>query len=290
MSQCSEGEVAQQVCPAVGVGPSAESFLPEQESNPLPADAAREPPAGTLWQCPITGMVFVWVPGGSFLMGSNQSDASSDERPVHKVTLNGFWIGKYPLTQGEWIKLMPNNTAYFPEEQRSLFGFGKRRPGNWAQYPMENISWVDVRHYLAELNARGDGKYRMPTEAEWEYACRSGGKNEKYSGGDDIDRVAWYKDNSDNTTHPVGQKDPNGLGLHDMSGNLWEWVADWYDENYYAKSPAENPPGAAWGFNRVVRGGCWGVLPALVRCSFRSYDDKNYRYYAVGARLARSFP
>lgn len=123
--------------------------------------------------------------------------------------------------------------------------------------PVESVSWNDAQDFISRLNSRTGKRYRMPTEAEWEYAARSGGKREKYAGGNDVDAVAWYGSNSGSRTHPVGQKQPNGLGLYDMSGNVWEWCQDWYGGSYYNQSSRDNPGGPSSGSSRVIRGGGW---------------------------------
>jgi len=186
------------------------------------------------------------VPGGCFQMGDTFGDGDKDEKPVHEVCLDGFLMGKFEVTQGLWQAVMAENPAYF-----------KKGPG----YPVETVSWEDVQIFLKALNAKTGKSFRLPTEAEWEYACRSGGKQQKYCGGENRDVLAWYKDNSGEMTHPVGQKAANGLGLYDMSGNVWEWVQDWYDKGYYGKSPGQNPTGASSGSGRDLRGGSWNDDP-----------------------------
>ncbi|GAB0057923.1 Hercynine oxygenase [Candidatus Magnetaquicoccaceae bacterium FCR-1] len=250
----------------------AESLVRPASPPPFPPIQPL-PRLGDEWCCPVTGMVFVWVPGGVFQMGDLFGEGSSDEKPVHEVSLDGFWIGKYPVTQGEWVKVMGHNPSYFQKG---------------ARYPVEQVSWNDAQSMIEKLNTQVDGKWRLPTEAEWEYACRSGGKRERYSGGDDIERVAWYRGNSGDSIHPVGEKAPNGLGLHDMSGNVWEWVSDWYDTDYYAYSPRENPQGPSGRSYRVIRGGGWNTGPARVRSALRSRLTPDFRHSSLGFRLART--
>ncbi|MBF0424187.1 MAG: SUMF1/EgtB/PvdO family nonheme iron enzyme, partial [Magnetococcales bacterium] len=175
---------------------------------------------------------FVIVSGGTFEMGcgSWQSGCFDNEKPVHSVTVGSFEIGKYEVTQKQWKAVMGSNPSSF-----SSCG---------DDCPVEMVTWNDTQDFIAKLNQQEKGcTYRLPTEAEWEYACRSGGKQEKYCGGNDVDQVAWYGSNSGNKTYPVGRKVANGLGAYDMSGNVWEWVADWYGSDYYASSPKENPKG-----------------------------------------------
>ena len=153
---------------------------------------------------------------------------------------------------------------------------------------MENVSCDDCQAFIKKLNRKSGKNYRLPTEAEWEYACRSGGRDEKYSGGSDIDRVAWYYGNSGGSTHAVGGKVANGLGLYDMSGNVWEWCSDWYDENYYGNSPTQNPQGPESGSSRVYRGGSWNNRPAFVRSAHRLRFGTALRIDDLGFRLAFS--
>lgn len=211
------------------------------------------------WQDPLTGMEFVFVREGCFPMGDTFSDGYEVERPVHKVCVHGFWIGRYEVTQGQWEKVMDRN----PSRMKS----GDR-------YPVENVNWDDVQEFIRKLNQMIEKRFRLPTEAEWEYAARSGGKQEKWAGTSDESKLgeyAWYLANSSGRTHPVGQKRPNGLGLFDMSGNVWEWVQDWYDKNFYIESPRDNPEGPSNPhIYRVLRGGSWNEAAKNIRTSNRS--------------------
>ena len=200
-----------------------------------------------------TVMEMVYVKGGCYEMGNVFDYAGFEEnpgeKPVHEVCVDDFYMGKYEVTQGQWELIMGSNTYL-----ESLTCRDKK-------CPVGNVSWNEVQDFISRLNSRSGGnKYRLPTEAEWEYAARSGGKRELYSGGNDVDRVAWYDGNSDYRLHPVGAKAPNGLGLHDMSGNIWEMTSDWYGSDYYSKSPRNNPTGPdkpeGPEIDRVVRGGC----------------------------------
>jgi formylglycine-generating enzyme required for sulfatase activity len=148
---------------------------------------------------------------------------------------------------------------------------------------VETVSWNDIQTFITTLNQRSGKNYRLPTEAEWEYAARSGGKSEKYSGGSDVTAVAWYSANSGSTTHPVGQKQANGLGLYDMSGNVWEWVSDWYGS--YGTAAQVNPQGPTTGSGRVDRGGSWSFDPVDVRASSRLNYEPGLRGYSLGFRL-----
>jgi len=220
----------------------------------------------------LIGMEFVWIESGCFMMGSNDGDG--DEKPVHEVCVDGFWMGKFEVTQGQWKKVMGNNPSNFKKGD---------------DYPVEEVSWYDAQEFIRKLNSKGNGKFRLPTEAEWEYACRSGGKNEKYSGGNDIGRVAWYESNSGGSTHRVGTKDPNGLGIYDMLGNVWEWVKDVYDSNAYSKHSRNNPIYTGGGSLRVLRGGSWYNVPRSARCASRGGGIYPiYRDYLFGFRLLRT--
>lgn len=183
----------------------------------------------------------VLVEGGTFTMGCTEDSCSDDEKPAHAVTLSSFRIGKYEVTQEEWKLVMGDNPSKFQ---------GPRRP-------VDNISWEDAQKFIRKLNKFSGRQYRLPTEAEWEYAARGGrlSKGYLYSGGNDLDSVGWFRDNATEQTHKVGQKLPNELGLYDMSGNVWEWCNDWYDGTYYAGSPDENPQGPRSGTFHVLRGG-----------------------------------
>jgi formylglycine-generating enzyme required for sulfatase activity len=195
------------------------------------------------------GMIF--VEGGEYLMGSENGDG--DEKPVHKVMVNSFYIDKYEVTQREYEKVMGNNPSY------------SKNPSA----PVEQVSWNDAVAYAQKI-----GK-RLPTEAEWEYAARGGNKSRgyTYSGSNTIGDVAWYGSNSRGTTRPVGTKQPNELGIYDMSGNVWEWCSDWYSDTYYSSSPLTNPTGLSSGTYRVLRGGSWDNLDLNCRVANRLRDD-----------------
>jgi len=228
---------------------------------------------------PATGMEFVFVKGGCYQMGDPLIQGGPEEKPVHEVCMNDFYIGKYEVTQEQWINIMRSNPSHF-----SSCG---------DDCPVENVSWNDVQDFISRLNKESGGsKYRLPTEAEWEYAARSGGKRERYSGGDVLADVAWFSDFggdiSDRRTKPVGDKRPNGLGIYDMSGNVWEWTNDWYASDYYSNSPRNNPTGPSSGDRRVLRGGSFGVGNFDVRTSYRNYLTPGYRSGGIGFRLLRT--
>ena len=213
----------------------------------------------------------VFVQGGTFMMGcANGLDCNSDEIPVHSVTVGSFNIGKYPVTQGQWKALMGSNPSRFSKGDN---------------YPIEYISWNEAQEFIRRLNTVTGKRYRLPTEAEWEYAARGGEQSRvyKYSGSNNLNDVGWYNNNS-KITHPVGAKMPNELGIYDMSGNIWEWCSDWYG-SYYALSELV-PVGASSGNYRVNRGGSWSSAASNCRVNSRSGNCPNNRYRNVGFRVA----
>ena len=222
------------------------------------------------------GIQMVSIPGGSFRMGCTreQRDCADDEQPVHEVQVRAFEIGQYEVTQELWEAFVGENPSHF---------------GNCAQCPVDTVGWYDVQWFLKTLNVQTGGQYRLPTEAEWEYAARGGQQSlgYQYAGSDDLGAVAWYKENSGGTTHPVGQKEPNELGAYDMSGNVWEWVQDC--SHGYTGAPAD---GRAWEsedcFRRMRRGGSWISVPGGLRSAVRASDSTGNRDNKLGVRLART--
>lgn len=222
----------------------------------------------------VKGVKFkmIAVEGGTFNMGTLKSNA--DEKPVHSVTLNSFYIGQTEVTQELWEAVMDSNPSNF----------------QGATLPVERVSWEDCQQFITKLNAVTGKKFRLPTEAEWEFAARGGlqSKNYIYSGNDVIDNAAWYYINSYNQTHDVGQKMPNELDIYDMSGNVSEWCQDWYDPNYYSLSEENenNPTGPATGEQRVGRGGNWMTEASSCRCFCREAYLPSTKGWALGLRLA----
>ena len=210
------------------------------------------------------------VNGGSFQMGNDSDDAYRDERPVHKVKVSSFYMGETEVTQALWQALMDNNP--------SRFKGGKR--------PVECVSWNDCQEFIRILNQITGYQFRLPTEAEWEFAALGGKKGHgyKYAGKNFISSIAWFLDNSDNKTHTVKGKSPNELWLYDMSGNVWEWCADWYGR--YAAGSQIDPTGVEEGSYRVLRGGCWNSNDWYCRVSNRSFNNPDFSGDGYGFRLA----
>lgn len=199
------------------------------------------------------GMEFVPIPAGSFTMGSEKR---KDEQPVHRVTISqGFLMGRYEVTAAEWKAVMGREPNSFKGDL----------------LPVQFVSWNEAQEFIRRLNQMNDGySYRLPTEAEWEYACRAGTTTE-YA--DELEWIAWYAENSNDKLHKVGYKHPNAWGLYDMEGNIWEYCQDWYSENYYAQSPAVDPLGPASGQQRVERGGSYRDLGPVSA----AYDNSDLR-------------
>jgi formylglycine-generating enzyme required for sulfatase activity len=250
--------------PAVQPGQRME---PETAQPPVPhkMHISIEEPEKIAKQDNSIGMKFTLIPAGEFYMGSEEYD---DEKPVHKVKINNpFYLGTYPVTQREWKAVMRRNPSDFKGDN----------------LPVEGVSWDDVQKFIKKLNEKeGTDKYRLPSEVEWEYACRAG-TSTRYSFGDDESKLgnyAWYDDNSEDETHPVGQKKPNPWGLYDMHGNVWEWVQEkWYDD--YDGALWESGDGAF----RVVRGGSWHDGAGGCRSAYRAPGTPRDRHFDLGFRL-----
>ena len=245
----------------------------QQQPEPEPMPATVQQPQRPQSNLPDIAMVY--VSGGTFTMGATSeqgSDAWDNEEPAHSVTLSGYYIGKYEVTQKLWKAVMGSNPSYFKGDN----------------LPVEQVSWNDVQEFLRKLNAMTGKRYRLPTEAEWEFAARGGNSSRgyKYSGGNSLGSVAWYTDNSGSRTHAVGTKSPNELGIYDMSGNVLEWCQDWYNSSYYGSSPRTNPQGPNSGSGRVIRGGGWYNSARYCRVSDRSYYTPGSGRNCLGFRLA----
>ena len=252
----------------VAVGVAAVVFVAIMLLRPQPDDEPIPPKP----QSNLPEIEMVWVSGGTFTMGATSeqgSDANDREKPAHSVTLSGYYIGKYEVTQAQWKAVMGNNPSSFKGDN----------------LPVERVSWNEVQEFIKKLNQMTGKSYRLPTEAEWEYAARGGNnsRGNKYSGSDNVGSVAWYFQNSGSTTHPVGSKSPNELGIYDMSGNVWEWCQDWYGD--YSSSSQRNPKGPASGSVRVYRGGGWSYISRNCRVSFRDCNSPGGRSLNLGFRL-----
>jgi formylglycine-generating enzyme required for sulfatase activity len=210
---------------------------------------------------------FVAVPGGEFRMG----DGDWSSTPTHTVKITGFQMSACEITQAQYKKVTGENPSAWTES-----------PNN----PVENVSWENVQEFLKKINARNDGyAYRLPTEAEWEYASRGGSPRPYYA---QLIVAAWYDANSDGKPHPVGLQKPNSWGLHDMYGNVMEWCQDWYDDEYYKKSPAADPPGPATGDERVCRGGCFSHSNLYCNSVVRDSERPDFHGGYIGFRLVRT--
>ena len=217
----------------------------------------------------------VTVEGGTFTMGATpeqKTDVRDDERPLHEVTLSTYAIGRYEVTQAEWVAVMGEN----PSETEG------------DDLPVTNVSWEDCQQFIQRLNEMTGRKFRLPTEAEWEYAARGGkhatGTAQFPGGQNNHKKVAWCFDNAGEKTHPVGRKEPNELGLYDMSGNVWEWCQDWYGD--YSEEAVTNPRGPESGTERCDRGGAWDSTASSLRTSRRDCGDPAVRAVNMGFRLA----
>lgn len=230
--------------------------------------AGNEMKAGEVFKdCPDCPEMVV-IPEGSFDMGPG--DARGGEKSKHHVTINkAFAMGKTEVTQGQWKAIMGENPSQFAACGDNC--------------PVENVSWSDAQQFIQKLNTKTGKQYRLPTEAEWEYACRAGGAH-TYCGSDNADKVVWHDGNSSDTTHPVSQKQANAFGLYDMSGNVWEWVED----NYYGNTGG----GASSGYRgmRPFRGGSWSDKPFHSRAASRMMSKQTFRSRYSGFRLARTLP
>lgn len=229
----------------------------EQTRSRRPPQTARQGKR-SMWRNKI-GMSFSFVPAGSFLMGSEAGQP--DERPAHQVTISkGFYMGRFEVTQEQWRTVMGTTLRQQVPSHKGSF------KGEGDSYPMYDVSWDNAQEFIRRLNQWKDGyTYRLPTEAEWEYACRVGNTR---NSSESLDDIAWY---SGNETHPVGMKRPNALGLYDMLGNVWEWCQDFYDANYYRSNPNKDPPGPPAAKSRVYRGGQYSIPAELLRCETRDW-------------------
>jgi formylglycine-generating enzyme required for sulfatase activity len=256
-------------------------------SIPLTRMGAAEGPPRYGLESLLDGTSMARIPAGEFTMGSEFGNPA--EMPAHRVRITrAFEIGKFEVTQSQWETVMVDPHA--PGELRPTPG-GSRVGSNPSHFkgpslPVESVSWDDIQAFLIRLNAREPTHvYRLPTEAEWEYAAWAGRPLGDPKG---IGATAWYQPNSEEHTQPVGTKDPNAWGVHDMRGNVSEWVQDWFDYEYYDDSPKDDPRGPDMGEYRVYRGGCWFDSAQYCRQALRRFDFPISRFYNVGVRVVRT--
>ncbi|MDP1623281.1 MAG: formylglycine-generating enzyme family protein [Bacteroidales bacterium] len=255
----------------------------------------------------ITIPDMIQVEGGTFMMGSNSGN--ENETPAHKVMVSSFSIGKYEVTFGEY-KIFVDSTGYKTDaEQHDTVRIKQGLPpreknhGTWNRYatgipvtptdtlyPVANISWNDAMAYCSWLSKKTGKKFRLPTEAEWEFVAKGGIKSKgfNYAGGNNLDEVAWHIGNSRIKLHMIGKKTPNELGIYDMSGNIEEWCADWYSDSYFKTSPEKNPAGPGHGTYRVLRGGSWRSGESRMTITFRNHELPFNNALVLGFRLALS--
>jgi formylglycine-generating enzyme required for sulfatase activity len=255
--------------PAVGTKPGESVSPVKVDQNPAASNTVQ------VQENPIDGLKYLWIPPGTFQMGCSPGDSKceGDEKPSHRVTISkGFWIGQTEVTVGAYKRF----AAATGREMPPAPDFDKR----WANdsMPVVNVSWTDAYGYCEWAGGR------LPTEAEWEYAARGGSADPRYG---NLNEVAWYSNNSGGQAHEVPQKRANGFGLYDTLGNVWEWVNDWYDENYYQHNPSEDPSGPTGGEYRVRCGGSWDDDPIVVRVSNRYGFSPGFRVNNWGVRCAR---
>ena len=226
---------------------------------------------GEAYTDPVCGIAFIRVAGGLFQMGDTLNQGSDAEQAVHDVILDEYYMARYPTTQRQWCVLMDENPSNF------------ENPDN----PVEQVTWFDAQTFAHKLSSavHKDIEFSLPTEAQWEYAARSGGKNELFAGGNEIEPLAWFEANSSGRTHPVGQKKPNGLGLYDMSGNVWEWCLDTFSSDAYHRHQKQNPVISVPGADRVIRGGSWNLDAWSARCARRFSFSSDLFGPGLGFRL-----
>ena len=256
------------------------SLVHIQTSRALAAPERRAGEESAFEIAPGVSIVMCWIPPGEFLMGSpeDEEDRGLDEKQ-HRVRISeGFWLAKTPITQAQWEAVIGNNPSHFKGAER----------------PVDSVSWLDicgnetrVGGFLGAVNrlSTDSGRFDLPTEAQWEYACRAGTTG-PFAGASKLDEVAWHHANSAGRTQQVGLKKPNAWSLHDMLGNVWEWCADWYDE--YSGEAETDPAGPSSGSARVIRGGAWGYYAYSCRVADRGQSHPPFSYYGIGFRLARN--
>jgi len=266
---------------AVTAVASVDSAVVVDTAVAAPVKKAEKPPVPPkppkIYPISVPEIEMVFVKGGKFKMGCSGIEEKyclNDERPIHEIKIGNYLMGKYPVTQKQWGSVMGISPAHFEGDD----------------LPVEQVSWDEAQEFVKRLNAMTNKKYRLPTEAEWEYAALGGANanGERFSGHNFLDDVAWYEYNSNGQTQRVGTKQPNELGLYDMVGNVWEWVNDWYERTYYKDGPVSNPLGPRRGSERVYRGGGFDSYEQNCRIHLRNYNRPGYRSINLGLRLAAS--
>ena len=268
--------LGQPVIPKPGKPATQETPKPEPPEPKLAAGPLELEPHGAKEFTNSLGMQFGLIPAGTFMMGSGiEEEGDEDEQPQHQVTLSQpFYLQTRPVTQGQWQQVMGGNPSFFPQCGKDC--------------PVENVSWDDAQEFLKKLNRmEKTDQYRLPSEAQWEYACRAGSSLSFCFGDEETElgEYAWYEDNSRESMHPAGRLKPNAWGLYDMHGNVYEWCQDWYGE--YPPGPVTDPEGPPAGAYRVLRGGSWDAEAGEVRSAYRLRFHPGYRYGNVGFRVAR---
>jgi formylglycine-generating enzyme required for sulfatase activity len=260
----------------------------QAEGQTLPANGSGTHPGGAN----ALGMSFVSIPAGTFLMGSPQSETGRYDNEIqHSVTLtHGFEMQTTDVTQAQWVAVMGSNPSYFQSAQYCKDTFKQVNGVSMCpHHPVEQVSWDDAQDFITKLNQKQDGYlYRLPTEAEWEYAARAGTTTAYFfgNGTNEINGYAWYSSNSGGQTHEVAKLRPNAWGLYDMAGNVWQWVQDWYGD--YSRSSQENPEGPAGGSHRGIRGGGWYTVAQSLRSAYRNDNAPGAQFYDLGFRLVRT--
>ncbi|MBF0125796.1 MAG: formylglycine-generating enzyme family protein [Magnetococcales bacterium] len=264
----------------LGISQPAEAYL-VNEWEPLTMEGARPKTpqniqTGTHWRDPLSEANLLWIRGGCFAMGSppRATGREMDEGPVTQQCVSDFWLGETEITQGQWRRVMHNNPAKFRKGDR---------------YPVENVSWEEVEEFITSLNEQNplNVQFRLPTEAEWEYACRQGGQRTVFPGASEPGRIGWHRSNSDGSPHEVATRAPNRLGLKDMSGNVWEWVSDRYHASLETPSEDQEHQNDRERFY-ATRGGGWNDDGAALRCANRGFQSITTRRNDLGLRLAAS--
>jgi formylglycine-generating enzyme required for sulfatase activity len=268
--RCPECE-ALLVCPGCGGRLAAgQNRCPVCKESSAPTGEA-ESPLPAVFTDIICDIEMVYIPGGAFQMGDTFGGGMENEQPVHTVRLDGFYIGRTTVTQAQWLQLIPDNPSKFEGDR----------------HPVEQVTWDQARQFARLLTEAHQGRYTfdLPSEAQWEYAARSGGRQELYAGGDLIDKLGWYEANSRGRTHPAGEKEPNDLGLYDMSGNVWEWCLDSFTEDAYPRHKERNPLICENEADQVIRGGSWHLDAWSARCARRFSFPRDLMGPGLGFRL-----